>query len=219
MKLHSKPRFLPFALGAILLGGGLLQANAQNKVPVPKTDLRTRTQTRVQSLFKTVGTRASDLNLSAAQKARMQALAQKNAPLIRQIWSNNSLSQAAKIGKVRALESQAQAILTPAQKQKVAAAKGEAVTKMFETAIWVTHELDLTDQQQGQLRAIAMDTYRKTGGSGGNLGALRSLIVDTSGRIDKVLTPAQQSKWAIIKNTARQELVRQTRALRQMNNV
>jgi hypothetical protein len=218
MKLFLKSRFVPLALGAVLLGGGLLQAKAQSKAHPPKTDLRTRTQTRVQSLFKTVGTRASNLNLSAAQKAKMRALAQKNAPLIRQIWNNNSLSQEAKARQARALESQAQAILTPIQKQKVAAAKGEAMTKMFETAIWVSHELDLTDQQQGQLRNIALETYRKTSGSAGNLGALRSLIVDTSGKIDKVLTPAQQSKWAIIKSTARQELVRQTRTWRQMNN-
>jgi hypothetical protein len=207
-KLHS----VPLALGAALLTGSLFQAHAAPS----DGSLQTRTQSRVQSLLKTASHQASDLQLTPAQKTKLRSLAQKNAPLLRVIWSDKTLSKGAKMSKARALENEAKAILTTAQKQKLSTARREAMGKLFETALWVSQELDLTEKQQGQLKSIALDSYRKSSGSGGNIGALRGLIVDTSGRIDKVLTPAQQSKWLIMKSTARQELVRQTRSLRQM---
>lgn len=209
-------RTAPLAVGAALLVAPLFQAQAAG----PKSsDLRARTQTRVQSLVKVAAQRANNLQLTASQQSKLRALAQKNAPVIRAIWNDDSLSQAAKVQKVRSLKNQAQAILTPAQRQKVAAAKGEAMVKLFETASWVSQELDLTPQQQQRLQGIVMTAYRQSGGSNGDFSTLRSLIVDTSGKVDQVLSPAQKAKWSIIKTTARQEIVRQTRSLRQLNRI
>ncbi|RYG62600.1 hypothetical protein EON80_22840 [bacterium] len=207
-------RITPLALSAFLLGGAFVQAHAAPQKP---SNLQARTQTRMQSLLKVASGRFEDLGLSPAQKSKMGAIARKNKPLIQAVWSDNSLSQSQKASQVRKLEKEASAVLTPAQKQKLSAAKGEAMGKVFETAMWVSQELNLTGAQQNQLRNIVMDSYRKS--SGGDFGALRGLIVDTSGKVDKVLTPAQRSKWVVIKTTARQELIRQTRAWRQMAKV
>lgn len=220
MTLHSKRRLAPLALAAAaLLGAGMHEsANAQTST---QNDLRARTQKRVTALFATAGNKISELNLTATQKSKLQAIAQKNAPLARSIWNDSSLTRQQKMAKLSALKNEARAVLTPAQKENLAGARGDAMGKLFETAVWVSNELDLKPDQQEKIREIVMGSFAQgrtlKDGAGGNFGAIRSLVLDADGKIQKILTPQQQSKWVVIRSVAREEVVKKTRQWRAMN--
>lgn len=216
MKFPITPRLAPLTLAALaLFGGAFVPAHAQN-TPNP---LAIRTKQRVASLFQVAGKSARQLNLSAAQQAKLQRIAQKNAPLIRAAWSDNSLTQSQKTAKLRALQSEASAVFTPAQKQRLASAKTTAMMQLFQTASWVSGELDLSGAQQEKIQGIVLQSYRKSSDAAGSFGALRGLITGTSSQIDGVLTPVQRAKWSVIQGAARSEFAKNARVLRALSGV
>ena len=220
MKPISKRSLAPLTIAA-LVGVGMTQTTTYAQSS--DAELRARTQKRVESLFATAGNRARSLNLTTAQRAKLRSMAQKNAPLLRSIWNDTSLTGEQKKAKIRALTNEASAVFTPEQKQRLATGRGEAVGKLFETAAWVSDELNLTIDQQEKIKRIAFNNLRRGyslgGGEKGTFSTIRGLILDSNNQIEKVLQPQQKAKWAVIKSAARREFVKRGRALRQMNRV
>lgn len=223
MKSYFARRLAPLTVGpavclaASLSGAFFAPARAQS-APNP---LATRTKARVASLFQTATRSAQELRLSPSQQDRLKGIAQRNMPLARAIWSDNSLSQSQKLGKIRALKAQTAAVFTPAQKQKLQVAQMSAMTQLFQTASWVSSELNLSVAQRETIQSLVLKSYRQSsgtasGGAAGSFGTLRDLIQDSSGRISAILTPAQRAKWSVIQGAARSELVRGAKVVRSM---
>lgn len=217
MKFHLARRIAPLTLAAAAFVGGAFLVPAQAQTAA--NPLAARTQKRVASLFQVAGKSAGQLNLSAVQQAKLKIIAQKNAPLLRAIWSDNSLSQTQKMGKVRALRNETAAVFTPVQQKQLATAKTTAMMQLFQTASWVSSELDLSGLQQETIQGIVLQSYRKSSGAAGSFGALRDLITGTSGQIDATLTPSQRAKWNVIKGAARSEFAKNAKVLRVMSGV
>ena len=207
-------RFAPLALAATIAVSAPIATSLvfAQTASAPQNDLRARTQKQVQTLLARAGNSARDLNLSAAQRAKLKQIAQKNAPLAKAIWNDNSLSKSQKMAKMRALKSETSAVLTPTQKEKLMAARGAAMGQLFQTAMWVSNELDLSATQQEKLKNIVMGSMRTA--RGGQMGAVRSLVLDTDGKINAVLSAAQQKKWSVMKSVAREEIGKNARVLR-----
>lgn len=222
MKLLSKRRLAPLALTAVALMGAAVQPSVYAAPTSQKasSDLRTRTQQHIAALFSTAGNKVRDLNLTADQKVKLRAIAQQNAPLARAIWNDNSLTRQQKAIKLGALRDKARAVLTSTQREKLASGQGEAMGQLFQTAAWVSNELKLTSDQQSKIRGIVMTNFakgRQSGGGNGQFGAIRSLVLDADGQIQKVLTPQQQSKWVVIRSVAREGVMKRAKQFRAMN--
>lgn len=217
IKFPITRRFAPLALAAVTLSGGAFFAPAQAQNAA--SPLVIRTQKRVASLFQVAGKSARELDISTAQRSKLRFIAQKNAPLAKAIWGDTSLTPTQKTSKLRAMQNEAGAIFTPAQKQKLANAKTTAMMQLFQTASWVSGELNLTGPQQEKIQGIVLQSYRKSSGAAGGFGALRGLILDTSGQIDAALTPSQRAKWLVIKGAARSEFDKNAKVLRAMSGV
>ncbi len=223
MKTSLQRRFAPLALAATLaanlLGGATIsqpQAFAQ-PAATPQNDLRVRTQNRIEELFGMVGNRTSALNLSAAQKAKLKEIARKNAPLAQAVWNNKSLSMTQKQAKAVAIKREMAAVLTPAQKQLVAASKREAVGQLIGTASWISGELNLSLTQQNQAQQILSSLYRRgltqvRAATGED--TLRSLILSSNSQFKQILTPSQQAKWAVIQSVASEQAMKRARFLK-----
>jgi hypothetical protein len=208
MKNNSNRSFLTLSLSAFSLGGALLLAPSAHA----QTDLRVQTQNRVANLFSFAQTRVKALNLSTKQKTQLQQIARKNGSSTTQIWSDPKLSPAQRNAKFQSLRTQALAVLTPAQRVKVDETKRLATSRLLETALWVSNELELSGDQQQRVMSIVqrqMNTGRTQG-----FGALRSSIVQTNSQISAVLTPAQRTKWATIQSAARSEFVKRGKQFR-----
>ena len=209
-----------FALSTLvatsLLGAEFSSMALAQNAPDP---LAARTQKRVASLFQSATKGVREMGLSAGQQAKLKSIAQKNAPLARAIWSDGSLTPMQKAVKIRALQNEASAVFTPVQKQKLAAAKTEAMMQLFQTASWVSDELRLSDPQKDKIQDIVMKNYRQSKSAAGSFGALRSLLLDTNNQIDAALTPSQKMKWNTIKRAARAEFTKNARVLRVANGV
>lgn len=217
MRSFSNRRMAPLSLASIALLSARFVVPAQAQTGA--NPLAIRTQKRVATLFQTAGRGVESLNLSAAQQAKLKSIAQKNAPLAKAIWSDASLSPTQKMRKMRALQNEASAVFTPVQKQKIASAKNGAMMQLFQTAAWVSNELQLTGTQQEQIQGIVMRNYRQGQNAAGSLGMLRGLLLDTDNQIAATLTPTQRTKWNVIKGAARSEFVKNARALRAMSRV
>ncbi len=217
MKTLVSRRFAPFTLALTASIGGAFFVPAQAQTA--SNPLAIRTQKRVASLFQAAGKSARELDLSASQRSKLQSIARKNAPLAKAIWNDNSLTPKQKMSRLRAMQNETAAVFTPAQKQKLQSAKTGAMMQMFQTASWVSTELNLSAPQQERIQRIVLQSYRQGSGTAGSFGALRGLILDTSGQIDGVLTPAQRAKWNVIKGAARSEMVKNAKVWRQLSQV
>ncbi|HEX9996357.1 MAG TPA: hypothetical protein VGB45_04375 [Abditibacterium sp.] len=211
MKIIFTRRLAPPALAATFAVAApttLPLAFAQ-PAQAPRDDLRARTQKQVQKLLQRGGSGMRSLNLSPSQKAKLKAIAQKNMPVARSVWYDDSLSMAQKRAKTRAFQREMTAVLTPAQKQKLVSARRAAMGQLFETAIWVSNELNLNSSQQEKLKSIVSQSMKTA--RGGKAGAIQDLVLDSYGQVIKVLTPSQKEKWDVMRSVARQEIGKNAR--------
>lgn len=227
MKIIAPSRFAPLALAATFALGGWLsaphvfaqKASAPQKMKAPQNDLQTRTRNRVAELFGVLESRVESLQLSDAQKSKLMGIAQKNGAILPAMWNGSSLSAAQKTSRVHGLSRDINAVFTPAQKQKVAAAKRESVGQLIGTASWVSGELGLSVAQQSQMQQIAMSAYQKGRAPGrGQLqsAAVRDVAADANAQFTRILTPPQKMKWSVIQSAASAEFNKQSRLVRAM---
>lgn len=221
MKITLQRRLAPLALAATLVAGVTLSDSAAfaQKASASQNDLQTRTKNRVAGLFDALESRVLSLHLSGAQTSKLKGIAQKNGPVLPAIWNGSSLSAAQKKSRVRALGSDVNAVFTPAQKQKIAAAKRESVGQLIGAASWLSSELNLSVAQQNQMQSIAMTSYQKMrapGRGAAENGAVRDVVSGANAQFTRILTPPQQSKWRTIQKAAGAEFVRRANFYRAM---
>ncbi len=221
-KLTSKSRFALVGVAAGAFALTISLARAEN--PADK-DLRGRTEAQVARLFENGRQARKALNLSDAQKTKLRALMGENLPKARAIWLDKTLSSVQKREKLQELRGaakiEAAQFLTPDQIQKAEKIKDAGKTALFQTLAAFSKELDLSSEQQQKIRAIVWQSFQNGVQAGPPPGdrlekfrALKSKIEATVGKINTVLTPAQQSKFAVIRSAARTEVMKQFAQLR-----
>lgn len=161
------------------------------------------------------------LNLTDAQKAAIKPILATEANEIRTVHQDSSLSAEQKQTKVKEIRDNSRekinALLTPDQQKIFAEMKGEAgnrIRERFQNRLTVLAEqLNLTDEQKAainpilateanDIKAVMQDNSLSKEQKQTKISAIREAS-DT--KINALLTPEQQAKWAKLKENAKQE--------------
>jgi periplasmic protein CpxP/Spy len=197
-----------FVVLAILAGALSFQPMAQaadEQTPAPPANA-----SRQQGLRQRMQDVAKELNLTDEQKQKLQAIVRGEAAKLQALRQDSSLSPTDRRQKVRALRdditAQVKQVLTPEQFEKWQArqgqpgARGRAPLARVQEAI---KELNLTDQQQEQLKPIYQeqteklrDLYLDTSLSiPEKLEKLKGMRAEISPKLKKVMDAEQYAKW------------------------
>jgi Spy/CpxP family protein refolding chaperone len=160
------------------------------------------------------------LNLTDAQKAAIKPILATEANEIKAVHQDSSLSTEQKQAKTKEIRDNSRekinALLTPEQQKKFAEMKGEAGSKMrerFQNRLTVLAEkLNLTDEQKAVIDPIlateANDIKAAMQDNSLSKEQKQTKISDIRDASDKkinaLLTPEQQAKWAQLKENAKQ---------------
>jgi len=165
---------------------------------------------RVAALRERMQDTAKELNLTDEQKEKLQTIIRAQAGKLRELRQDTSLSAEDKKEKVRAIRegimAEVKKVLTPEQfekwkaKQGQSAAGGGAPLARVQEAI---KELNLTDQQQEQLKPIyeeqmgkLRELYQDTNLSvPEKLEKLKAMVKENAPKLKKVMDAEQYAKW------------------------
>ena len=165
---------------------------------------------RVAALRERMQDTAKELNLTDEQKEKLQTIVRAQAGKLRELRQDTSLSAEDKKEKVRAIRegimAEVKKVLTPEQfqkwkaKQGQSAAGGGAPLARVQEAI---KELNLTDQQQEQLKPIyeeqmgkLRELYQDTNLSvPEKLEKLKAMVKENAPKLKKVMDAEQYAKW------------------------
>ena len=165
---------------------------------------------RVAALRERMQDTAKELNLTDEQKEKLQTIIRAQAGKLRELRQDTSLSAEDKKEKVRAIRegivAEVKKVLTPEQfekwkaKQGQLAAGGGAPLARVQEAI---KELNLTDQQQEQLKPIyeeqmgkLRELYQDTTLSiPQKLEKLKGMVKENAPKLKKVMDAEQYAKW------------------------
>jgi Spy/CpxP family protein refolding chaperone len=161
------------------------------------------------------------LNLTNAQKAAIEPVLATEANEIKAVHHDGSLSDEQKQAKIKEIRDNGRekinALLTPEQQKKFAEMKGEAGNRMREgfqnRLAMLAEQLNLTDEQKTTIKPIlaaeANDikaVHQDNSLSKEQKQTRISEIRDASDKkINSLLTPEQQAKWAQLKEHAKGE--------------
>ncbi|MGA1980002.1 MAG: hypothetical protein ABSG99_05505 [Sedimentisphaerales bacterium] len=159
------------------------------------------------------------LNLTDAQKTAIKPILANDANEIKAVRQDSSLSEEQKIAKIKEIREngrkQINAILTPEQQKEFAEIKSEARHRMREHAgdrlEMLTKKLNLTDAQAAaikpifateanDIKAVRQDNSLSKEQKQGKMFDIRKAANE---KINTILTPEQQAKWAELKEHAR----------------
>jgi Spy/CpxP family protein refolding chaperone len=165
---------------------------------------------RVAALRERMQDTAKELNLTDEQKEKLQTIIRAQAGKLRELRQDTSLSAEDKKEKVRAIRegimAEVKKVLTPEQfekwkaKQGLLAAGGGAPLARVQEAM---KELNLTDQQQEQLKPIyeeqmgkLRELYQDTNLSvPEKLEKLKAMVKENAPKLKKVMDADQYAKW------------------------
>jgi len=161
------------------------------------------------------------LNLTDEQKAAIRPILVTEANEIKAVHQDSSLSTEQKQAKIKEIRDNSRekinALLTPEQQKKFAEMKGEAGSKMrerFQNRLTVLAEkLNLTDEQKAAINPIlateANDIKAVMQENSLSKEQKQTKIADiretSDKKINALLTPEQQAKWAKLKENVKQE--------------
>lgn len=163
---------------------------------------------------------AKEIGLTDAQQKKMQAIGDRFRPRFEALQKNTSLTPEQKSQKLRALfveeQKQREAVLTPAQRQKIKAMRQRRVEESRRREAEFEKELGLTDAQKKKVKAID-DTFRTrldavqkdkklTPQQKGQ--KVQALFWDMQRQRNALLTPAQRKKAEEIAKRQRQEMLK-----------
>jgi len=162
---------------------------------------------------------AEKLNLTDAQKTAIKPIFTNDANEIKAVRQDSSLSEEQKIAKIEEIREngrkQIDAILTPEQQKEFAEIRSEARHRMREHAgdrlEMLTKKLNLTDAQAAaikpifaaeanDIKAVWQDNSLSKEQKQGKMFDIRKAANE---KINTILTPEQQAKWAELKEHAR----------------
>jgi Spy/CpxP family protein refolding chaperone len=161
------------------------------------------------------------LNLTDAQKAAIKPILATEANEIKAVHQDGSLSNEQKQAKVKEIRDNGRekinALLTPEQQKKFAEMKGEAGSRMREAfhdrLAMIAEKLNLTDEQKAAIKpilvtevnditAVMQDNSLSKEQRQTKIAGIREA---SDKKINTLLTPEQQAKWAQLKENAKQE--------------
>ena len=161
------------------------------------------------------------LNLTDAQKAAIKPILATEANEIKAVHQDSSLSTEQKQAKIKEIRDNSRekinALLTPEQQKTFAEMKGEAGGRMREAfhnrLAMIAEKLNLTDEQKTAIKpilatevndmtAVLQDNSLSKEQKQTKIAGIREAS-DT--KINALLTPEQQAKWAKLKENAKQE--------------
>jgi Spy/CpxP family protein refolding chaperone len=161
------------------------------------------------------------LNLTDEQKAAIKPILATEANEIKAVHQDSSLSDEQKQAKIKEIRDNSRekinALLTPEQQKTFAEMKGEAGNRMrerFQNRLTVLAEkLNLTDEQKAainpilatevnDIKAVAQDNSLSREQKQSKISGIREA---SDKKINALLTPEQQAKWAQLKENAKQE--------------
>ena len=161
------------------------------------------------------------LNLTDEQKAAVKVILVTEANEIKAVRQDSSLSDEQKQAKIKEIRDNGRekinALLTPEQQKKFAEMKDQAGSRMregFQNRLAVLAEkLNLTDEQKAaikpilatevnDIKAVSQDNSLSKEQKQTKIAGIREAS-DT--KINALLTPEQQAKWAKLKENAKQE--------------
>ena len=161
------------------------------------------------------------LNLTDAQKAAIKPILATEANEIKAVHQDSSLSDEQKQAKVKEIRDSSRekinALLTPEQQKTFAEMKGQAGNRMREEfhnrLAMIAEKLNLTDEQKTAIKpilatevndmtAVMQDNSLSKEQKQTKIAGIREAS-DT--KINALLTPEQQAKWAKLKENAKQE--------------
>jgi Spy/CpxP family protein refolding chaperone len=161
------------------------------------------------------------LNLTDEQKAAIEPILATEANEIKAVHQDSSLSDEQKQAKVKEIRDNSRekinALLTPEQQKTFAEMKGEAGGRMREAfhnrLAMIAEKLNLTDEQKAAIKPIlATEVNDITAVMQDNSLSKEQKQTKISGireasdtKINALLTPEQQAKWAKLKENAKQE--------------
>ena len=155
------------------------------------------------------------LNLTDAQKTDVNSILANEANEIKAVHKDGSLSDEQKQAKIKEIRDSSRekinAILTPEQQKKFAEMKSEAGNK--NRLAMLTEKLNLTDAQKTAIKPIlaaeANDIKAVHQDNSLSKEQKQTKVSDIRGASDKkinaLLTPEQQAKWAQLKENAKGE--------------
>ena len=160
------------------------------------------------------------LNLTDEQKAAIKPILATEANEIKAVHQDGSLSTEQKQAKIKEIRDNSRekinALLTPEQQKKFAEMKGEAGSRMRERfQNWLTvlaEKLNLTDEQKTAIKPILVtevnDITAVMQDNALSKEQKQTKIADireaSDKKINALLTPEQQAKWAQLKENAKQ---------------
>ena len=161
------------------------------------------------------------LNLTDEQKAAIKPILVTEANEIKAVHQDSSISDEQKQAKVKEIRDSSRekinALLTPEQQKKFAEMKGQAGSRMREEfqnrLAMIAEKLNLTDEQKTAIKpimvtevnditAVMQDNSLSKEQKQTKISGIREAS-DT--KINALLTPEQQAKWAKLKENAKQE--------------
>jgi Spy/CpxP family protein refolding chaperone len=161
------------------------------------------------------------LNLTDAQKAAIKPILAAEANEIKAVHQDSSLSTEQKQAKTKEIRDNSRekinALLTPDQQKIFAEMKGETGSRMREQfqnrLAMLAEQLNLTDAQKtaikpilateaNDIKAVRQDSSLSSEQKQTKISGIREAS-DT--KINALLTPEQQAKWAKLKENAKQE--------------
>ena len=161
------------------------------------------------------------LNLTDEQKAAIEPILVTEANEIKAVHQDSSLSDEQKQAKVKEIRDNSRekinALLTPEQQKKFAEMKGQAGSRVREAfhnrLSMIAEKLNLTDEQKvaikpilatevNDITAVMQDNSLSKEQKQTKISGIREAS-DT--KINALLTPEQQAKWAKLKENAKQE--------------
>jgi Spy/CpxP family protein refolding chaperone len=161
------------------------------------------------------------LNLTDAQKAAIKPILATEANEIKAVHQDGSLSTEQKQAKIKEIRDNSRekinALLTPEQQKKFAEMKGEAGSRTREAfqnrLAMIAEKLNLTDEQKAAIKpimvtevnditAVMQDNSLSKEQKQTKISGIREAS-DT--KINTLLTPEQQAKWAKLKENAKKE--------------
>jgi len=161
------------------------------------------------------------LNLTDAQKAAIKPILVTEANEIKAVHQDSSISDGQKQAKVKEIRDNGRekinALLTPEQQKTFAEMKGQAGSRMREAfqnrLSMIAEKLNLTDEQKTAIKpilvtevnditAVMQDNALSKEQKQSKVSGIREAS-DT--KINALLTPEQQAKWAKLKENAKKE--------------
>ena len=161
------------------------------------------------------------LNLTDAQKAAIKPILATEANEIKAVHQDGSLSNEQKQAKVKEIRDNSRekinALLTPEQQKKFAEMKGQAGSRVREAfhnrLSMIAEKLNLTDEQKvaiqpilatevNDITVVMQDNSLSKEQRQTKIAGIREA---SDKKINTLLTPEQQAKWAQLKENAKQE--------------